>query len=77
MSVQKNIRRVRLAKGVTQTAVANYLGISRMSYNRLELSSVNIDPNFLPKIANFLETDMKVFFDDKLTESVMKIKQST
>lgn len=77
MSVQKNIRRVRLAKGITQTAVANYLGISRMSYNRLELSSVSIDPNFLPKIANFLETDMKVFFDDKLTESVMKIKQST
>lgn len=76
--IQKNIELIREAKGVTQKAVANYLGISQMSYWRFEKGKTKkIEPAMLQQIGEFLGVDFQVFFNDKLTESVIKAKQLT
>lgn len=75
--VQDNIKKVRTAKGVTQRALANYLGITEMSYSRLENQNERVDSIQLYKIAKFLNVDLDIFFNEKLTESVsynLKIK---
>lgn len=72
MSLKDNIKKIRLAKGVKQRAIAKYLDISDMSYSRIENSNKSIDPNIIEGIASFLNVEVGVFFDDKLTESVVK-----
>ena len=36
MSVQENIKKIREAKGITQTSVEKYASLSEMQYYRLE-----------------------------------------
>lgn len=72
LSLKSNIKKIRLAKGVKQRSIANYLDISDMSYSRIENSNKSIDPNVIEGIASFLDVDIGVFFNDELTESVVK-----
>ncbi|AXX65549.1 XRE family transcriptional regulator [Bombilactobacillus bombi] len=72
MCVQKNIKRIRLARGIKQKAISNYLNISEMKYSRIENSNKKIDSKTLEKIAQFLNVNANIFFDDKITESVIK-----
>ena len=72
MSVQNNIKRVRKIKGVSQKSVADFIGMSEMTYSRLENTNKKMDPEDLIKIANFLNVGIEIFFSNKLTDSVCR-----
>ena len=72
MTVQENLKRIRMAKGITQKAVADHIGIGEMSYSRFENDAKKVDATLLFKVSRFLGVDIKIFFNDKLTESVVK-----
>lgn len=72
MPVYKNVARIREAKGVTKTAVAKYLGMSLQGYRYLENGESRLDVERLKRIANFLNVKCSIFFDDKLTDFVIK-----
>jgi len=72
LTVQENLKRIRMAKGVTQKAVADHIGIGEMSYSRFENDAKKVDATLLFKVSQFLGVDIKIFFNDKLTESVVK-----
>lgn len=71
MNVQKNIKRIRVSKGITQKAVALYLGVIPQTYYRIENENKNVNSIYLQKISEYFQVDIKVFFDDKLTENVI------
>ena len=69
--VHINVRRIRKAKGVTQTHMAGMLGISLQGYSHIEQGNVRLDVERLKVIAVILSVDVSIFFDEKLTESVV------
>lgn len=71
LNVNDNIRRIREAKGVTKTFVAKKLGMSLQGYRYLENGDVRMDVERMQKIAIALGVDSAIFFDDKLTDSVI------
>lgn len=70
--VHKNVRSIREAKGITKTHIANMLNMSLMGYTHIESGSVRLDVERFKLIANLLDMDLNIFFDTKLTESVVK-----
>ncbi|WP_088005634.1 helix-turn-helix domain-containing protein [Indiicoccus explosivorum] len=69
--VHKNVEKIREAKGVTKTHIAKALNMSVMGYSHIENGATRLDVGRLQKIAAILETDVAVFFDDQLTDSVI------
>ncbi len=57
------IREIRLAKGLTQTELANIMGKDHPSINRLEKGKINPGYIFLLELAEGLDTDITDFFD--------------
>lgn len=73
--IQANVERIREAKGVTKTHVANKLGISLQGYRHITTGDVRLDVDRLIVIANVLGVEPAVFFDNELTESVINGKR--
>ena len=71
LPVRENIRRIREAKGITKTFIANALGMSLQGYRYLENGDVRLDVERMKKIASLLCVDSGVLLNDKLTESVI------
>ena len=71
MPVHENIRRIREAKGVSKTFVAQRLGLSLQGYRYIEDGDVKLDVERMKKIAHILSVDSAIFLDDKLTDSVI------
>ncbi len=69
--IQANVERIREAKGVTKTHVANKLGISLQGYRHITTGDVRLDVDRLIVIASVLGVEPAVFFNDELTESVV------
>jgi transcriptional regulator with XRE-family HTH domain len=69
--VHENLKRIRLAKGVTQLHLAKKIGISNMAYSRMENGETKIDVERLRSISFLLGVDINIFFDEKLTEYVI------
>lgn len=69
--VHKNLKEIRTAKGVTQSHLAKKLGISTMTYSRMENGESKIDVERLIVIAKALGVGVEVFFSKELTESVI------
>ena len=61
-----------MAKGVTQSHLANKLDVTPMTYSRMEKGESKIDVERLKVLAIALETEVGIFFNDKLTNSVIK-----
>ncbi|MGG3012248.1 helix-turn-helix transcriptional regulator [Brevibacillus parabrevis] len=70
--VHVNVRRIRKAKGVTKTHMANMLGISLQGYSHIEQGNVRLDVERLRIIAAILSVEVAIFFDDELTKSVVE-----
>ncbi|GGA31380.1 helix-turn-helix domain-containing protein [Psychrobacillus lasiicapitis] len=70
--VFENLKRIRLAKGVTQMHLSKKLGISNMAYSRMENGETKIDVERLRVIAVLLGVDINIFFDKELTEFVIE-----
>ncbi|MCL2776350.1 MAG: helix-turn-helix domain-containing protein [Oscillospiraceae bacterium] len=54
MSISENLRKLRMANGVSQTIMAEKLNISRQSYNHYETGRREPDYNMLLKISKLL-----------------------
>ncbi len=72
MGANENIERVRVAKGVTKTFIANKLGMSLQGYRYLASGQVRLDVERMQVIAKALNVNSAIFLDDKLTDCVIK-----
>ena len=70
--IRTNVRDIRLAKGITGSHVARALAVSRQSYQSMENGQCEINAERLRVIAKVLDVKVEVFFDKKLTESVLQ-----
>jgi transcriptional regulator with XRE-family HTH domain len=70
--VHQNVERLRKAKGVTKTHLANQLGISLQGYRHITSGKVRLDVERLKVISDALGVNPAIFFDKTLTESVIK-----
>ena len=71
LPVCENIRKIREARGITKTFIANALGMSLQGYRYLENGDVRLDVERMKKIASLLCVDSGVLLNDKLTKSVI------
>lgn len=73
--VYKNIRKLRETFGITSRALAKQINKSEMAYSRLERGLTKVDAETLYNISIVLRVDINIFFDDKLTDSVIKNRE--
>lgn len=69
--VHENVERIRIAKGVTKTHIAKRLNLTLQGYRHIASGSVKLDVERLNVIAQVLGVDSAIFFDVKLTDSVI------
>lgn len=69
--VKDNVEKIRKAKGVSKTHIANKLNLTLQGYAHIENGSSRLDVERLKLISEILGVEPAVFFDDKLTESVI------
>ncbi|KNZ68671.1 helix-turn-helix protein [Thermincola ferriacetica] len=70
--VYENVEKIRIAKGITKTHIAKALGLSLQGYRHIASGSVRLDAERLKTIAAILGCEPSVFYDDKLTDEVIK-----
>lgn len=71
-----NVEKIRKARRVTKTFIANKTGLSLQGYRHIVNKDVRLDVERLKKISGALNVPISIFFDDKLTESVIKEMES-
>lgn len=69
--VHENLKKIRTAMGVTQSHLAKKINVTGMTYSRIENGESKLDVERLKIISIALGLDVSVFFDEKLTESVI------
>jgi len=69
--IHENVEKIRTAKGITKTHIANKLNMSLQGYRHITSGEVRLDVERLKIIANVLDVSPAIFFDNKLTESVI------
>lgn len=74
--IHENVERIRKAKGVSKTYLANKLGMTLQGYRHMASGNVRMDVERLQVIANALDVSPAIFFDRQLTESVIKLKDN-
>ncbi|MFJ8245212.1 helix-turn-helix domain-containing protein [Peribacillus asahii] len=70
--VHENVEKIRIAKGITKTHIANKLNMSLQGYRHITSGEVRLDVERLKVIANVLGVNPAVFFDSELTKSVIE-----
>lgn len=70
--IRTNVRDIRLAKGITGSHIARALAVSRQGYQSMENGQCEINAERLKVISKALDVGVEVFFDRKLTESVLE-----
>lgn len=70
--IHENVEKIRAAKGITKTHIANKLNMSLQGYRHITSGEVRLDVERLKVIANVLGVNPGVFFDNKLTDSVIR-----
>lgn len=72
MELHDKIKFLRLSKNLTQTYLADQLGIDTGNYSRLERGETKISIERLAKIAELLEVEMNMLLNDTETENQPK-----
>lgn len=72
MELHEKIKFFRLSKNLTQTYLADQLGIDTGNYSRLERGETKISIERLSKIAEVLEVDLSLFLSDREPENQSK-----
>ncbi|WP_043933851.1 helix-turn-helix domain-containing protein [Bacillus sp. EB01] len=62
MSFGSNMRYIRVQKNITLPQLAESLGVSANYLSKLEQDKGKLKPEFLPKLAEALDIDMKDFY---------------
>ena len=73
MAIGNNIRKLRIAKNLSQQLVADSLSIDRRTYAAWEQGTQDIKSSFIPRIAEFFDVDISDLFS---SETNIHIKQS-
>jgi len=68
--VGKNIREIRIKKGLSQSEVANRCGKERQSYQRVETGNINATIWYLQHIAQALGVELKELVDVRFEKSI-------
>ena len=80
MDIGNSLRRLRTAKNIKATDIADLLKVSLTTYNRIETNQSDLDANLVPKIAEYFGTTVSEIYgiDDKrtLTNPTQHIKDS-
>jgi transcriptional regulator with XRE-family HTH domain len=77
MKLNEKIKVLRLSKNLTQTFVAEELGIDAANYSRLERGLVKVTMEKLKRISEILEVNVSVFlFDQNDEESSEPLKSN-
>ncbi|MDM5193514.1 helix-turn-helix transcriptional regulator [Bacillus hominis] len=74
--VIENVEKIRKARRVTKTFIANKTGLSLQGYRHIVNKDVRLDVERLKKISGALNVPISIFFDDELTESVIEEMES-
>lgn len=69
MEIHEKIELIRSRKGITKKHIAERCNRTSAWYTGISQGRTKIDVNTLIKIADALDVDVKVFFDDELSES--------
>lgn len=70
--VCENVCKIRVAKGISKIHVASKLGISLQGYSYIEGGKVRLDVERLNIISKLFEVEPAIFFDNELTEMIVK-----
>lgn len=68
--VHEKVEQIRIKNGVTKSYLAKRLGISLMTYCHIAKGRIRLDVERLIVIAEALNVDPSIFFQEKLTETV-------
>lgn len=72
INVNKNIENIRLNKGITRKFVAKKCNKTQQWYWKVEKGLITPDANNLQLIAKALGVDVRIFFEEKLNETLNK-----
>lgn len=70
MELKRKLKELRTARGMTQEAVAEYLGVSSQTVSKWERGLLNPDISLLPKIALLFKCTIDFLFDMELVWSI-------
>jgi len=73
MAIGNTIRKLRIAKNLSQQVVADNLNIDRRTYAAWETGTQDIKSNFIQKLADFFGVEIADLFNN---ETSINIKQS-
>jgi len=73
MAIGNNIRKLRIAKNLSQQIVADNLDIDRRTYAAWEQGTQDVKSSFIPRLADFFGVEISDLFSN---ESNINIKQS-
>jgi len=73
MAIGTTIRKLRIAKNLSQQVVANNLNIDRRTYAAWEMGTQDIKSSFIPRLAEFFGVEIADLFG---SETNISIKQS-
>lgn len=68
--VHENVRKIRVAKGVKKAYLAKKIGVTAMTYSRIEAGESKLDVERLKVLSIALGVEVSIFFDNELTDSV-------
>lgn len=75
MSIGNNIRRIRTKSKKTQQEIADLLGVERNTYANWESEANDIKSEYLPKLSEIFNVEIKDLFEDK--EKINIVNNST
>ena len=73
MAVGNTIRKLRIAKELSQQAVADNLNIDRRTYAAWEMGTQDIKSSFIPRLAEFFGVEIADLFN---SETNINVRQS-
>lgn len=76
MRIHEKIELIRQRKGVTKTHIANKCNKTSAWYTGISQGKSRIDVETLQQIADALEVDVRIFFDDDLSVTLNYPKQA-
>jgi len=75
MSIGNNIRKIRTKSKKTQQEIADLLGVERNTYANWESETNDIKSEYLPKLSEIFNVEIKDLFEDK--EKINIVNNST
>ena len=73
MSIGNNIRKLRIAKNLSQQTVADNLNVDRRTYAAWEADTQDIKSSFIPRLAEFFDVDIADLYSGETNINIKQI----